>query len=286
MNKYLVSVDIEGITGVIGKAFANSSGKYYELAKRYMLSDVNAVIQGILIADNDAIIVVRDAHGDATNLDLERLHPQAQLLQGWGDEMNMLAALDDTYCGVFLVGYHAGGQDIEAVLGHTFSSVVHYVKVNDQIINETGIAAFYAGHFDVPVVFISGDDHAVAEAKTQVPGITGAVVKESFSRDSALSLPLSEARALLTKCAAQATEDALQRRVLPCKLVDPIKVEVKLYDIGYNVSIFKKLSRILNFDNSYEFDLERGVFRYYAKSALEMFQRFNLIAYLIYGLKG
>jgi D-aminopeptidase len=54
MNKYLISVDIEGITGVINKQFAKKDGKYYQLGCSYMLNDVNAVVQGIVNADPDA----------------------------------------------------------------------------------------------------------------------------------------------------------------------------------------------------------------------------------------
>ena len=58
MNKYLISADIEGITGVVNKEFSKENGKFYPLGCRYMASDVNAVIQGILNADFDAEIVV------------------------------------------------------------------------------------------------------------------------------------------------------------------------------------------------------------------------------------
>ena len=93
MNKYLISADIEGITGVINKNFANKDGKYYQLGCEYMTSDVNAVVQGILDVDADAWIVVRDAHEDAVNLNLEELHPKANLIQGWGSGQNMLGRI-------------------------------------------------------------------------------------------------------------------------------------------------------------------------------------------------
>lgn len=49
MNKYLISVDIEGITGVINRDFANKDGKYHQLGCDYMTSDVNAVVQVFLM---------------------------------------------------------------------------------------------------------------------------------------------------------------------------------------------------------------------------------------------
>ena len=205
MNKYLISVDIEGITGVINKNFASKEGKYYQLGCGYMTSDVNAVVQGILNADPDAWIVIRDAHEDAVNLNLEELHPKANLIQGWGPTLNMLAGLDQTFKGVFLVGYHAGGKNNKAVLGHAFSSRVHYLKINGKFMNETGMAALYAGHYNVPVAFVSGDDCAINEAREQLGDVVvGVVVKQSLSRDSAISLPLEQAHFLLEKSAADA----------------------------------------------------------------------------------
>jgi D-amino peptidase len=289
MNKYLVSVDIEGITGVVDTNFSRGDGKLYELAKRYMLHDTNAVIEGILASDKNAYIVVRDAHGMALNLDLERLHPAAHLLQGWGNSMNMLEGLDNTYKGVFLVGYHGGGQGTHAVLGHSFSKVIHSLKLNGELINETGVAALYAGHHNVPIAFISGDNYAIAEAKEQLADnfshAVGVVVKESYGRDSALSLPLAKSRDLLSKGAAEATVSLLNGKIKPWRMQAPFSVEVKFYNIGYERSIYSKICGTLLFDKGYSFDKENFVIKYASDSQLEICNKLNLIVALIYGAK-
>jgi|WetSurMetagenome_2_1015567.scaffolds.fasta_scaffold190155_1 D-amino peptidase len=286
MNKYLISVDIEGITGVVNKSFANPTGKHYELARKYMHHDVNAVVQGIISLDASALVIVRDAHDSATNLDLEKLHPKAHLMQGWGNSMNMIAPVDTSFKGVFLVGYHAGGQNNDAVLGHTWSSLIHYVKINDTIVNETGIVATYAGHFDVPIVFISGDDHAVREAKALIPNITGVIVKESYARDCALSMPLNEASALLEKDAVQAMQNLFQNNFAPYKPLLPIRIEIRFYNVGFGVSFFQKLYYVLRFDNTYQFDLENFTVTYKGENALEILNRFNQIMFVVYGIKA
>lgn len=285
-NKYLISVDIEGITGVISKEFAGSTGKYHGLARKYMASDVNAVVKGIIEADPQAWIAVRDAHGShATNLDLEMLHPRAAIIQGWGNEMNMLAPLDENYAGVFLVGYHAGGNNNDAVLAHTNSSMVHYVKINGEMVNEAGIANVYAGHFKVPIVFLSGDNHAVREAKLQMPHIIGVEVKQSLGRDCAMSVSLSHAQTLLETGAYEATQ-LLQQGKVPFKAVAlPIRVEIGLYNTGYFISIFAKIKNILSFDSSYSFNDENFSICYAAATQLEAFQRLNLFASLLYGVQ-
>jgi D-amino peptidase len=232
---------------------------------------------------------VRDAHGLALNLDLERLHPAAYLLQGWGNSMNMLEGLDNTYKDVFLVGYHGGGQGSEAVLGHSFSKIIHSLMVNGKMINETGIAALYAGYHGVPVAFISGDDYAIAEAKEQLgddfSNAIGIVVKESYGRDSALSLPLAKSRDLLSKGAAEATVSLLNGKIKSLRRAAPFTVEVKFYNIGYVPSIYSKICGTLLFDQGYSFDKENFIIKYAANSQLEICNKLNLIVALIYGAK-
>lgn len=290
MNKYLISVDIEGITGVISRDFANGNGKYYELARRYMHSDVNAVVDGIFDADPDAYIIVRDAHGNAANLDLERIHPKAQLLQGWGNSMNMLESLDNTFKGVFLVGYHAGGQNNEAVLGHSLSALIHYCKINGKLYNEAGLAAIYAGYYDVPIAFISGDDYTILEAKDQFGDIfdemVGVEVKKSYGRDSALSLPLAEAQNLLSEGAGEACLHLLHGKIMPFKLAVPLSVELKFYNTGYAISVYRKMVETLTFDKVYTFDKDNFVINFQSGSGLDMLYRMNLFLALIYGLRS
>lgn len=287
VNKYLISVDIEGITGVISTNFSNQKGSHYDLARKYMASDVNAVVRGILQADHSAWIAIRDAHGrSAANLDLEKLHPRAHVMQGWGNDVNMVSPLDDTYTGIYLVGYHAGGPNNEAVLGHTYSALVHYVKVNGQLINEAGIAGVYASYFEVPVAFISGDDHAVREGKEQFPDIVGVEVKKSFGRDCALSVSLSEAQTLLESGAKEATVNLLEGKCSLMRHNLPLEIEIKFYNTGYFHSVFRKIYGALGFDQTFRFDLEQFVIRYTAATQLEMFHRLNLLMNLSYGAQN
>lgn len=289
MNKYLISADIEGITGVANRGFSNDGGKYYQLGCRYMASDINAVVQGILNADSEAEILVRDAHGgSAVNIDLEQLHPKARLIQGWDAQQNMLTGLDRSFKGVFLVGYHAGGQNIKAVLGHTMCSLINYVKVNDKIVNETGLLALYAGYFDVPVAFISGDDCAVAEAQEQLGNnIVGVAVKQSYGRGCTASLSLEQARVQLEKNAADAVVKLQQNHFLPFKASStPIISEIKFYDTGVKVSVLQNLAEILVFDPAYGFNCQERTVVFSSDNVLAMLQRFSMLLFLVYGIRS
>jgi len=287
MNKYLISADIEGITGVINKNFSKEGGKYYQLGCRYMLSDVNAVIQGIVKADPEAEIIVRDAHGvSAVNLDLERLHGRAKLIQGWGAVQNMLTGLDQEYKGVFLVGFHAGGQNIAAVLGHTMHSIINAIRVNGRLVNETGLMALYAGFYNVPVVFISGDNWAVSEARDQLGDIVSVAVKESYGRDCGVSFSLEKSRALLEKGAMDAVLKLQQKQFLPFKIPGPFNMEIKFYDTGVRVSVMQNLSEILEFDKNYKFNRQEHTMIFSADNVLTMLQRLNMLLFLVYGIQS
>lgn len=284
MNKYLISVDIEGITGVVDHSFSSSKGEHYQLGIKYMQSDVNAVVQGIINADPTAEILVRDAHSRATNLNVIELPQRARLLQGWGNEVNMVAGLDETFAGVFLVGYHAGGHDNDAVLAHTFSRQISFLRVNDKVLNEAVAVAYYATAFKVPVAFISGDDHVLAETKLLIDGMVGVAVKQSLARDAVLSLSLTEAKQRLERGAEQATQNLLLNKVNPCKVELPMNCELGFYNTGLVISTFQKLYNILKFDQNYSFDVGRYVIKYKTNSILEFFQRLNLLMYLSYGI--
>lgn len=287
MSKYLVSVDIEGITGVINKNFSKEDGRFYQSACRYMVSDVNAVVQGILNTDPEAEVTVRDAHGtNAVNLDLERLHPKARLIQGWDAVQNMLTGLDRDYTGVFLVGYHAGGQTTQAVLSHTMHSIIQSTKVNSQLVNETGLFALYAGHYDVPVAFISGDDFAVNEAQEQLGKVVGVVVKQSYGRGCANSLSLEQARTLLEKNAALAIVKLRQQEFQPFKVKTPVSLEIKFYDAGVRVSVMQNLSQLLAFDPVYKFNCQEHMVTFSSESVIMMLQRLSMLLFLVYGIQS
>ena len=67
--------------------------------------------------------------------------------------------------GVFFVGYHARVGTQDAILDHTWSSGrVDGVWLNGDIVGEIGLNAAVCGHFGAPVLLISGDQTACAEA--------------------------------------------------------------------------------------------------------------------------
>jgi D-aminopeptidase len=76
-QKLFISVDLEGIGGIGTQQMTSSGGKDYELGRRLMTAEVNAVVAAAFAAGATEILV-NDSHGDMQNLihmDLDPLWP-------------------------------------------------------------------------------------------------------------------------------------------------------------------------------------------------------------------
>jgi D-amino peptidase len=101
----------------------------------------------------------------------------------------MMEGIDRTFDGVIFLGYHTSTTNASGVRAHTISSArLADVRLNGISMPEAGINAAIAGHFDVPVILISGDDAIVMEATDLLGNIEGAVVKWAISFHSAKTL--------------------------------------------------------------------------------------------------
>lgn len=89
---------------------------------------------------------------------------------------------------------------------------------------EAGINAAIAGHFDVPVLLVSGDDATIAETKGFLPDIEGVTVKWAHSRQSARTLMPEASYELI----ADGVKRAIARRasIKPYRIAGPITLEV------------------------------------------------------------
>jgi D-amino peptidase len=80
--KVFISVDMEGIAGVVNSEETGRSGQDYDYFRTVMTKETNAAIEGALAA-GATDIVVRDSHGSARNILPELLDRNAQLLRDW-----------------------------------------------------------------------------------------------------------------------------------------------------------------------------------------------------------
>jgi D-amino peptidase len=221
--KVLISVDIEGVAGVVSAGEHTSrEDKDYERFRRLMTQEANAAIEGAL-AGGATEVLVNDSHGPMTNLITEDLNPGADLITGRPKPFAMMQGMDAGIDRVMFVGYHAAAGTTAGVLAHTISGrVVYNDFFNGKRLGETGLNAALAGAFGAPVVLVCGDKAVTVEARELLGAIETVAVKEGVTWTSARSLHPETAR----KRIREAAQRAMSVRVAP--LVIPAPVVVRL----------------------------------------------------------
>lgn len=220
--KMYVSVDMEGITGLPDASFVDWRKHNYERARKIMTDEANYVIQAAFDEGAEEVLV-NDSHSKMNNLLIDEIHPDALLITGEVKPFSMMQGLNDSYSGVFFVGYHArAGQ--RGVMSHSMIHAIRNFYLNDHCIGEMGMNAYLAGYFGVPVLFVAGDDQAAAEAEKLIPHVTTAVVKETISRSSVKSLTPKKAGLLLQ----EKVKLALGNRKLVSPLIPPENPELTI----------------------------------------------------------
>jgi D-amino peptidase len=230
--KILIAADMEGITGVTNWDQVDPNHAEYSRFRRLMTGDVNAAIHGACEAGADEILVT-DGHDRGTNILLEELVNPAHLICGDNSPLAMIQGIDQGIDGVIFVGYHARAGSQNGILDHTWSSRrVANLWLNDILVGEYGLNAAVAGHFNVPIIMLTGDQTACAQASELLGNIETVVVKTAISRMAAECLPPQITGELIQKAASQAVKRLLTGNAPKPFIVDtPVTVT-----IGFNTS--------------------------------------------------
>jgi D-amino peptidase len=179
-----------------------------------MTADVNAAIRGAF-EGGATEVVVSDGHNQGRNILIEELDPRARLNSGSPSPLSMVQGIDQDVNGVLFVGYHARAGTQNAILEHTWSDQrVANVWLNGELTGEIGLNAAVGGHFNVPVVMISGDQAACAEACELLGEVETAIVKTASGRMAAELLPPNVTEVLI-QSAAQRGVDRLLAEAAP-----------------------------------------------------------------------
>lgn len=223
--KIHISVDMEGLAGVVTDQQLGPTGFEYERFRRFMTEELLAAIEGARAAGAGEILVA-DSHGNGQNLLIEMLPDDIRVVRSWPRPLEMMEGIDESFDGAIFIGYHAGTTNPDGVRAHTMSSArLADVRINGVSVPEAGINAAIAGHFGVPVIMLSGDDAIAAEAQAIIGEIETAVVKEAISFHAANTMTPGAAQALIRETAERAV-----RRIgefQPFTVQPPITVEVR-----------------------------------------------------------
>lgn len=224
-----ISVDMEGVSGVVAWAATERGKDDYERMRRLMTQEANAAVEGALQAGATEVLV-NDSHDDMRNLVLEDLHPDAKLITGDHKPMSMMEGIGPDFDAVFLIGYHSRAGS-SGVLNHTYAGRLGSYSVNGKVMGETGMNALVAGYFGVPVVLVSGDAAVTAEARDLLGNVETVAVKEARSQFSAACLHPSKARALIKEAAVRAL--AHLKQYSPLKPESPSTVRLVFQASGF-----------------------------------------------------
>lgn len=271
--KVYISIDMEGIGGVVTSEQLGPTGFEYQRARQFMTDELNAAIQGARDAGATEIMV-SDSHGNGQNVLIDQLPQDVMIVRSWPRPLGMMQGIDSTFAAALLIGYHAGTANPEGVRAHTMSSAtLTGIAFNGEQMPEGGISAALAGHFGVPIVMVSGDDAAVAEVQKLVGQAEGAVVKRAISFHSAATLTPKAAQELIRRAARAGVErrGSLRPRVVR----GPIAVDISFkhyraaelltylpnitrtdsHTIRFSGRDILEVSRFISFVTSYQPDL-------------------------------
>jgi len=272
--KIYISADMEGIAGVVTGEQLGPQGFEYARFREFMTQEVNAAIEGALAAGATQI-VISDSHGNGQNLLIEKLPREALIIRSWPRPLGMMQGIDETFAGAIFIGYHTGTTNLQGVRAHTLSSArLTDVRLKGLSVSEAGINAAIAGHFNVPIIMVSGDDAVVKETIALLGNIEGAVVKWASGFHSAKTMTPTAACDLIREKARRAVSRL--REFKPYKLSAPIDLNVSFKNyrpsevLSY-LSIVERtdahtirfvgkdiieVSKFLTFINTYELNLE------------------------------
>jgi D-amino peptidase len=204
LMRVLISADMEGATGVTWPGDVLPGTEQWQRCRRMFTSDVNAAVAGFFAAGADEVLVT-EAHATMRNVLLEELDRRATMLTGRHKDLSMIEGIQHPAVGaVAFLGYHAAAGE-EGVLAHTYlANSITSVRVNGQIGSEGRLNACVADELGVPVVLVTGDDRACADAAGYAPLALSVAVKECVSRYTAICRTPEETATAIAAAAQEA----------------------------------------------------------------------------------
>jgi D-amino peptidase len=240
MNVYIM-VDSEGISGLYCRQQNNPTRLYGREGREYMTAEVNACAEACKEA-GVTTVYVRDAHDDGSYIHWDALSPAVDYIVKGGAAYRVRHAGIEDCDAVILLGYHAMTGTDGAILAHTMDGGHHYY-VNGV---EYGEIAIDAALCQKPVIMVSGDDKACAEAKRFLPWVTTCEVKRGLDFEKGVLLSPARARALLREKTIEAIRNAASAKVFsapsPVTLLHTYRDPADSDRIGEGETLFDALT--------------------------------------------
>jgi len=236
--KIYVLWDMEGTSGI----FTREQAWYWENgvreqvaldARKLFTSEVNAVSAAALERGVTELVVC-DTHHGGGNLVRDqlitdsRVHYEYRSVGLQNGTRRLLPRLDSTFAGLMLPGHHAKAFTEGAFLPHTNSIEWADFRINGQSVGEIGTETCYAGHWDVPLIFVTGDEAACHEARQQFPGVVTAAVKQGTMPELCTGMNPEAAHHEIARKVGEAIAKARSKELRPYKPALPMTVTVRM----------------------------------------------------------
>lgn len=210
--RVFISVDMEGISGLVRWMDVASQGIDFDLNRSLMTADANAAIEGAFEAGATEVIV-EENHGveDLCILKMDEIDPRCRVIRGAGRPgATTMAGLDESVGVVLLVGHHARAGSFPGIMAHTISGGwFKLVRLHGEPIGEPDFFAIRAGELGVPIGMVSGDQVVAEQVLEICPWAETVEVKKAFGKQSADCIPPQRARPLILGGAQRAVARAI-----------------------------------------------------------------------------
>jgi D-amino peptidase len=271
--KVHISVDMEGIAGVVTGDQLSPAGFEYGRFREFMTREAMAAVTAAKEAGATEIVVA-DAHGNGENLLIEQFPADVKIVRSWPRPLSMMGGVDASFDAAIFIGYHASTTSLTGVRAHTFSSAtLTRVALNGVEMTEGSWNAAIAGHFNVPIVMISGDDAAIAEVRKVVGNLEAAETKKALGFHAAMTVTPAAAQADIAakvkaalarragfspyKPQGQITVDVSFKHYLPAEVLAylPMFERTSAHSIRFRARDMVEASAIMEFVGEYRPDL-------------------------------
>jgi D-amino peptidase len=230
--KVFVSVDMEGISGLVRWADVSANGIDFARNRSLMTADASAAVEGAF-AGGASEVIVEENHGveDLCVLLMDEIDPRCRVIRGAGRPgATTMAGLDASVGVVLLVGHHGRAGSMPGIMAHTISyGGFKLVRLGGEPIGEPDFFAIRAGELGVPIGMVSGDQVVAAQVAAICPWAECVVVKEALGNQSGNCIPPARAREMIRTGAERAVRRARAGELRPYReKAPPYEFEVDL----------------------------------------------------------
>ncbi len=247
---------MEGVAGVVSPAqIGDGDSSEIGQARRQFTDEVNAVCAGALEAGIEEIYV-NDFHGNGRNLLIELLPPSVTLIRGGFRPTAGFDQLDQTFCGLVLLGAHARSGSRDGVIPHTYSDRLRFELFGSPI-GEFDVLSLVAGERKVPTILVSGDSKTIEQVNTNMPSAPTVITKYPIGVRSAACIHPKRVCDALKEEIKRAIKGASAME--PPLIAPPLQLGIRVTDMTLidRISWIPKMTR--SGDDTFEFVAESAV---------------------------